>query len=152
MSDSSRSRDALADRQAVLAAVDAFYAALQALDLKAMGEVWARREQDICVHPGWEILEGWPLIRESWRAIFANTGFMRAYASEVRVELIGDLARATNVENLMTVAGAQTAHSQIAATNLFLRTEQGWRMILHHGSPMALRHSVEEVDPDEPAH
>lgn len=152
MADSKLSRDALADRQAVLAAVDAFYAALQGLDFPAMCALWAQRPQDVCVHPGWEVLHGWPAIRESWRAIFANTGFMRAWASEVQVELLGDLARVTNVENLMTVAGAQTAHSQVAATNLFLRTPDGWRMILHHGSPVAMRHSVAELDPDEPAH
>lgn len=132
-------------------ALDAFYAAFQAMDMAAMGAVWARREQDVCVHPGWEILLGWPVIRESWRAIFANTGFMRFQVADVQVELLGDVARVTNVENLLTVAGAQTSHSQIAATNLFLRTPEGWRMVLHHGSPMAMHQSVEELDLDAPA-
>lgn len=139
------------DELAVRTALDAFYDAFEAMDMDAMSAVWARRDHDICVHPGWEILSGWDEIRESWRAIFANTGFMRFQASGVQVELLGDVARITNVENLFTVAGVHTAHSQIAATNLFLRTPQGWKLTLHHGSPMAAHHVVEELDPDEPA-
>ena len=140
-----------ADDRAVRAALDAFYDAFQALDMAAMARVWAQRPQDVCVHPGWEILSGWPVIRESWRAIFANTGFVRFQATDVQVELLGDLARVTNVENLLTVAGQETAHSVIAATNLFLRTPHGWKLTLHHGSPMAMHQSVSELDPDEPA-
>ncbi|MCK6504809.1 nuclear transport factor 2 family protein [Myxococcota bacterium] len=129
----------------VRAALDAFYAAFQDLDLAAMSRVWARRDQDLCVHPGWEVLEGWPLIRESWRAIFANTGFLRVAVLEPRIEVLGTVARVTNVEALVTVAGSQVAHSQVAATKLFLRTAEGWRLILHHGSPMAHQHRVEEL-------
>ncbi len=139
------------DQAAVRATIDAFYAAFAGLDIAAMGAVWARRDNDLCIHPGWEILEGWPAIRESWRAIFANTGFMRFQATDVRVEVVGDVARVTCVENIFTVAGVHTAHSQVAATKVLHRTADGWRITLHHGSPMAMHHSVQEVDPDEPA-
>ena len=36
--------------------------------------------------------------------------------------------------------------SQVIATNVYKRTDQGWRMVLHHGSPSR----YVEDDPDEP--
>lgn len=139
------------DESEVRAAVQAFYGAFAAMDLKAMTECWARRAADICIHPGWEVLEGWPAVREAWRAIFANTGFMRFEIEDLRVELLGDLARVTCVESIFTVAGVHTAHSQVATTKLLLRTPNGWKITLHHGSPLAMHHTVQELDLDEPA-
>lgn len=139
------------DEAAVRATVADFYAAFEALDLAAMSRVWLRGADDICVHPGWEILEGWPAIRESWRAIFANTGFVRFQPSRLHVQVHGDVARVTGVENILSVSGSHTAHTQVAASKLLLRTEDGWRIALHHGSPIATRHSVQELPEDEPA-
>ena len=75
---------------AVAAANERFYQAFEALDLDKMSAVWARRLDDVCIHPGWEILEGWPAIRESWAAIFANTSYMRFEPSDVEVEVFGE--------------------------------------------------------------
>lgn len=139
------------DKAAVLATVHAFYSAFEALDLGAMSRVWLRTEADTCVHPGWEVLHTWPAIRESWRAIFANTGYMRFQATELHVHIDGDTAWVTGVENILSISGVHTAHSQVAATKVLRRTDDGWRITLHHGSPIATRHSVQEIDPDEPA-
>jgi hypothetical protein len=37
-------------------------------------------------------------------------------------------------ENIL-VQGESRARAPVAATNVYLRTGNGWRMILHHGSP-----------------
>jgi hypothetical protein len=37
-------------------------------------------------------------------------------------------------ENI-TVEGESRPRAAVAATNVYLRTAKGWRMILHHGSP-----------------
>lgn len=47
----------------------------------------------------------------------------------------GDLAWVTLDENLVDVAATGT----IAATNLFVRTSSGWKLVLHHGSPVMFR-------------
>ena len=146
-----RTPDELAADEAALRALnDALYVALQDMDMAAMGDIWAGREHDVCVHPGWEMLSGWPSIRESWRAIFANTGFMQFSTSDVQIEVLGEVGRVSCTENIFTVAGIHTVHSQVAATNLFLRTTAGWKLVLHHGSPVATHHSVEELDLDAP--
>ncbi len=126
-----------AEEAEVIQANRRFYEAFEAFDMDAMRRVWAQRRQDICVHPGWEILHGWREIRESLRAIFANTGFVRFELAEVVVEITGDIAQVSCVEGLFSVIEQQTIHSRVACTNLFLRTDTGWKMILHHGSPIA---------------
>src|SRR5206468_10561013 len=49
----------MSDRDAVLEANAAFYAAFQSLDLKRMEEIWLRAPYIKCVHPGWGLLVGW---------------------------------------------------------------------------------------------
>jgi len=134
-----RSADAeAADAHAsVEAANTALYTAFEALDFRAMEALWAHTPDVVCVHPGWEPLSGWPAVRESWRAIIANTGYMRIRPSEVEVQVEGDLGRVLCIENLYTIMGSQAVHSRVAATNLFRRTPEGWRLVLHHGSPIS---------------
>jgi len=35
----------------------------------------------------------------------------------------------------ITIAGETRARGPMIATNVFLRTERGWRMVAHHASP-----------------
>lgn len=128
----------------VLRQNEAFYAAFEAMDLDRMSRCWAGTERDTCVHPGWEFLVGWPAVRESWRAIFAGMSFARFEAEVIGVSVSGDVAWVSCVENMMMIVQGVTAHSQVAATNIFHRRGGRWRMVLHHGSPMA--HSVTAED------
>jgi uncharacterized protein (TIGR02246 family) len=136
------------DANAVLQVNQRFYQAFENLDLEAMAGVWAQRSTDICIHPGWNILTGWEEIRASWTAIFANTGYMRFQASDVDVEIVGEVARVTCIEHIFSVAQGLTVHSQVACTNVFLLVDGNWRMALHHGSPVAAAHSAAAVSPD----
>jgi len=130
----------------ILEANAAFYRAFESMDFETMASIWNKDESDICIHPGWEILHGWDEVRESWRAIFASATYIRFDLTEVEVARIGDVARVTCVENLYTVNEGATSHARVAATNLWLLTPGGWRLSLHHGSPMA--HLV-EIDEDD---
>ena len=137
----------MSDKEAVERANSAFYDAFQAMDNDAMAECWARREQDICIHPGWEVIWGWEAIQSSWDAIFENSGYMRFELSDLAIACLGDVARLTCLENIYSVVEEATTHAQVAATNLFVRTDEGWRMILHHGSPVA--HTVSFTEEEE---
>ena len=134
----------------LLAANKSFYTAFEAMTMADMGQVWAKRPEDRCIHPGWETLNGWVEIRESWRAIFANTSFMRIELTDVSAELIRpDVGRVCCVENLFSVIEGQTIHSRVACTNLFLRLDDGWKLILHQGSPIASQPvMVQDLDED----
>ena len=116
----------------VRAANQAFYDAHEARDLAAMRAVWDHSEQAVCIHPGWPILRGWPLVEESWRRIFAGPGRNQFILTNDDVTVRGDVAWVTLDENLVDGMAAGT----IAATNVFVRTPHGWRLVLHHGSPV----------------
>jgi ketosteroid isomerase-like protein len=51
----------------------AFYEAVQKGDADLLILLWAEDEETLCVHPTGVRLTGIVPIRESWRAIFANT-------------------------------------------------------------------------------
>ena len=116
----------------VLAAIRAFYDAHEARDLDAMRAVWAHTDDAVCTHPGWPILRTWPVVEESWRRIFAGPGRTQFILTNDVVTVQGDVAWVTLDENLVDGAAAGT----IAATNVFARRDDGWRLVLHHGSPV----------------
>ena len=120
------------DVDAVRAANRAFYDAHEARDLDAMTAVWDHGAQTVCIHPGWPILRGWPLIEESWRRIFAGPGRNQFIITNDVVAAAGDVAWVTLDENLVD----QFATGTVAATNTFVRTPDGWKLVLHHGSPV----------------
>ena len=111
-----------------------FYRAFEALDLRAMDEVWAHGEHVKCVHPGWPLLTGWGAVRASWEAIFANTQEMRFTLTDVHVAAAGELAWVTCTENILSETDGRVGVTSILATNLFERDAGGWRMVHHHAS------------------
>jgi ketosteroid isomerase-like protein len=120
------------DRDAVRAANRAFYEAHEARDLEAMSSVWEHTDEVTCVHPGWPILRGWPLVEESWRRIFAGPGRSQFILTNDSLVVEGGVAWVTVDENLVDRAETGT----IAATNVFARRADGWRLVVHHGSPV----------------
>ncbi len=112
-----------------------FYLAHEHRDLAAMAAVWEHTTRAVCIHPGWPALHGWEAIAESWRRIFAGPGRNQFILTNIKGTVNGPTAWVTLDENLMDGAATGT----IAATNLFVRTRDGWRLTLHHGSPVARR-------------
>jgi ketosteroid isomerase-like protein len=112
----------------------AFYDALEKADLTAMMSVWAEDEEILCIHPGGTRLLGVDAVRESWRQIFAPGPHMRVQLLEPRVQG-GRMLSVHNLYERITVAGQSRAHL-VAATNVYVLTPSGWRMLIHHGSPL----------------
>lgn len=113
-----------------------FYRAFETLDIKQMDAVWMQSDRAKCVHPGWDLLEGWEAVRQSWAAIFTNTPFMRFVITDVSVHLYGHVAWVTCIENL-TDAVESTQISRILATNIYEQTaDDDWYIVHHHGSPI----------------
>ena len=114
---------------------DRFYRAFESLDIEQMALLWVQTEHARCVHPGWEMLEGWPAIKQSWAAIFANTDFMRFVITDVAVHLYDNVAWVTCVENLSDTSQSMQM-SRILATNIYQRHSGEWRIVHHHASPV----------------
>ena len=122
----------------------AFYDAFVKRDLDAMMEVWSDDDDSYCVHPGGARISGIERIRESWRQIFAGGQDLRFSLREQQLIHTMMLAVHSVYEHVF-VAGQTRARQPMIATNVYQRTERGWRMVAHHAAaaPASLR-----SDPD----
>ena len=119
----------------VLAANQAFYAAFEAIDMDAMSDVWEHSDRATCVHPGWGRLHGWAAISASFFALFQNGQSLQFILTNERVDIVDDLAWVSCDENILS----EQVGGTVAALNLFARTGDEWRMIVHHGSSIVPR-------------
>jgi ketosteroid isomerase-like protein len=111
----------------------AFYEAIEKADLDAMMAVWADDEDIVCVHPGGARLAGMAQVRESWRQIFAGGQSLR-FRLRNQQALTGMTLVIHSVYEQISVAGEARPRTPVIATNIYLHTERGWRMIVHHAS------------------
>ena len=112
----------------------AFYEAFEKSDLEAMMSVWADEEDIVCVHPGGARLAGVEQVREAWRQIFAGGQTLR-FRLRQQQALNGMTLVVHSVYEQITVASEARARPAVIATNVYRRTESGWRMVVHHASP-----------------
>jgi len=115
-------------------AENAFYEALEHADLEGMMAVWAEDEEIICVHPTGPRLSGSDQVRESWAKIFASGAGPRVHITQ-QVAVTGMMIAVHSVHENFTIEGDARAQVPVIATNVYLRTAAGWRMIVHHASP-----------------
>jgi hypothetical protein len=120
----------------VLAVNQEFYRSLESLDLERMNEVWFQTDWVTCVHPGWPMLTGWNEVQGSWRKIFEGTETIRFELSNLAVRIENATAWVTCFENIIHLSTSGVAGAAAVATNIFILTPEGWRMVLHHASPI----------------
>ena len=122
---------------AVEAANAALYAAFEAGDVDLMESVWDVVDPDqlVCVHPGWPMLRGRAAVLRSWSAVMAGTDYIQFFLTDVRVAVLGDTAVVTCTENVLTSADVGQ-NAAVVATNVLVRRPGGWRVQVHHGSPV----------------
>ena len=130
----------------------AFYEAFETADLDTMQDLWLDDPETLCVHPGALPVRGTSAINRSWALIMANTPYIQFFLTDVEVSLRGDpvdLASVTCTENVLTgdtTTGPDAfGGAKAVATNVFVRTPEGWRMWIHHASPVL---SAEDDDDD----
>jgi ketosteroid isomerase-like protein len=127
------------DVDVVRSANDAFYRALETLDLPAMEKLWVHEAWVRCVHPGWDVVVGWDKVKESFEEIFESTRWIRVTPTRVAIQAFGDIAMVACSENITATSDGDVGVATAQATNIFLRTSEGWRMINHHASPAPVR-------------
>jgi len=111
----------------------AFYQAFENKDLDAMMAAWADDEEIVCVHPGGTRHVGYDAVRTAFEQIFAGESKLRFRLDEVvMLETVG-LALQSAVEQVYTADA--TLRGIVVATNVFMRTPSGWRLVCHHASP-----------------
>ncbi len=118
----------------------AFYRCFETADLDGMNALWLDDPEALCVHPGARPVKGPSAINRSWAVIMANTPYIQFFLTDVEVSVREDVASVTCTENVLTAGEmmpeAAFAGAQAVATNVFCRTPKGWRLWIHHASPV----------------
>jgi ketosteroid isomerase-like protein len=118
-------------------AEDAFYTAFANTNLEAMMKVWLDSDTVTCVHPVGPRISGQDAVRGSWAEIFHSSGGLKFRLSEVSRTQDALLAIHVLHEHI-TVPGEPGERPPAVATNIYQLSKDGWRMILHHASPVAM--------------
>ncbi len=130
------------DIAAVTAVNTALYEAFETADVDRMAAVWDDLDPEavVCVHPGWPMLRGRAHVLRSWSAVMAGTDYVQFFLTDVQVSVEGDTAVVTCTENILTSISQMgiggPGNAAVAATNVFRRRGDGWRLQVHHGSPV----------------
>jgi ketosteroid isomerase-like protein len=110
----------------------AFYDAISRADIDALMALWADEEDIICIHPGAPRLIGHAAIRASWEAIFERGG---VHIRPKQLRITQNMM--TAIHNIIEeINRADNEHQEIhiVATNVYLKTPEGWRITVHHAS------------------
>ena len=123
------------DVEAVVEANLRFYQAFSTLDIAEMEKVWENSDRVLCVHPGWNLLVGWEPVMKSWEGIFSNSTLMHFNITDAEAEVEGNCGWVSCVENITSVIDGKASNFSIQATNVFVQSDDGWRIVHHHASP-----------------
>ena len=122
----------------------AFYEALRGADLARLMSLWSDEPGTLCIHPGGPRLFGRPAIDASWRQIL-SAGGMQVSPSSVRVVARTEsIAVHSVIEQLTGEIDGMPGRFECTATNVYVRDASGWRIRIHHASPVA---AVLQADP-----
>lgn len=118
-----------------------FYEALRRGDIDRLMALWADDDEVVCVHPGGTRIVGSAAIRASFEAIFANGAVPLQPQGVRRLQTLGCAVH--HLVERVSIADAQGSRSAwLLATNVYVKTALGWRMVAHHASP-----GSEEAEP-----
>ena len=114
-----------------------FYEALRQADIERLMRLWADDDDIYCVHPSGGRTLGPAAIRATFEAIFAH-GAIDVRPDSVRRVQTHDSAVHSVVEQVQPGTAAAAAGARpawVLATNVYVKTLRGWRLVAHHASP-----------------
>jgi uncharacterized protein (TIGR02246 family) len=119
-----------------------FYEALREGDIDKLMALWSDDDDVVCVHPGGPRVVGVLAIRSAFEAVFAS-GHIAAQPEQVKRVHALDCAVHNVVERISITSAEGQREGFVVATNVYIRTAQGWRMVAHHASPGSVDEPVE---------
>ena len=129
----------------IIEANQKFYDAFNKNNIELMIDIWLNDTTSQCIHPGWDVLNGFEPIMISWQKIFLAAQDLEIKLSHLKVTTSEDLAWVTCQENLFSISSSGVQLSKVHSTNLFQKINGEWKMILHHASPVSGLPSVEKI-------
>lgn len=111
-----------------------FYESLQRGDLERLMACWLEDDEVSCVHPGGPRIQGFANVRAAFDSIFAH-GTIEIRVQEVRRWQSEGCAVHSVVERVDVPTDDGPRSAWVMATNVYVATENGWRLVCHHASP-----------------
>ncbi|MEY4562445.1 MAG: hypothetical protein RLZZ618_1722 [Pseudomonadota bacterium] len=121
-----------------------FYEALQRGDIERLMSVWADDDDISCVHPGGPRMLGAAAIRSTFESMFAN-GPIDAHPEKVRRVITHSCAVHSVLERIRVQTDQGPQFAWVIATNVYVKTMEGWRLVSHHTSP-GTAHEMPDVN------
>lgn len=129
----------------------AFYEAFGKADIDMMLDLWDDAEDIVCVHPLGGSIQGTRSVYESWRLVLQQGPLLR-FTPRI-IHCYGD--ETTSVHHLYEhISHGHNFEKQsvVLCTNAYRLTDDGWRMVLHHGSPGSSQQSKAGPKPGGTVH
>ncbi len=121
------------------------YEAMRSGDIDRLMDLWSDDDEICCVHPGGERLLGAGAIRASFEAMFGN-GTIDAEPHRVRRIESHSSAVHSVIERIRVATPEGERFAWVVATNVYLKSARGWRLVAHHASPGSADGAVDSVD------
>ncbi|MCB1754995.1 MAG: nuclear transport factor 2 family protein [Gammaproteobacteria bacterium] len=111
----------------------AFYRAFAECNPGGMKAVW-HSDKPVCIHPGATPLVGLEAILASWNGILGNSLPPDLRIKTIKRMDLGSVQIHIVEEQVNPDTGTAPVSNILLATNVYLLTEQGWKMTEHHAS------------------
>ncbi|MGA8009839.1 MAG: nuclear transport factor 2 family protein [Thiomonas sp.] len=129
----------------------AFYAAIGSGDLDALMALWAEDDEICCIHPGGQRLDGPAAIRNGFTQLLANGGLQINAEVQHRWHNTSSATHSV-VERVQVEVDGAPQWGFVLATNVFVQTSAGWRLVLHHASPGTPQTPLDAMAPSDVLH
>jgi ketosteroid isomerase-like protein len=112
-----------------------FYEGLRSGDTDKVMSCWADEDDIVCIHPGGARLLGAASIRAAFEEMFSSGGTLQLDVANVhQVNAVACAVHHVS-ERVEVLTQRGPVHAFVLATNVYVKTAQGWRMVVHHASP-----------------
>jgi ketosteroid isomerase-like protein len=111
----------------------AFYESFEQGDVAAMMAVWADDDEIFCIHPGGPRNVGQAAVRGAWKEIFSGTTRLK-FQLEQQMFFVGASIAVQSVFEYLQVNDEPKLRGPAVATNIYIRTAGGWRVLAHHAA------------------
>ena len=127
------------------------YESMRSGDIDRLMELWSDDDEICCVHPGGERLVGAAAIRASFAAMFGH-GTIDAEPHRVRRIESHLTAVHSVIEKIRVATPDGERFAWATATNVYLKSARGWRLVAHHASPGSAEEATDVVEAGSTLH
>ena len=116
-------------------AEDAFYDSLEEADLDRLLAVWADSDDICCILPMYPLIQGRQGIEDVFSHLFAQGRGVELSITHLKWIETDDIAIHQVEETVQNVPPDRPQPPPFYGTNIYRKSEQGWRLILHQNAP-----------------